>query len=300
MPAPARVPQGGFVKRPLVLSLAVVAACALLAAAALLWLRPGKTPALPASGVLRIGYAVEAPHAFLASGGEVSGQSPELAKLVAQRLGAREVQWRLTEFGELIPELEAGRIDVIAAGMFITPERARRVAFSEPIFHVSQALLVARGNPRGLHAYRDAAGRPGVRIAALSGSVEAELLRRLGLGEAQILLVPGADTGRDAVAGGLADGLALSSPTLEWMAMSDRLKQTEIARPFTQPDAALLGRYGYGAFAFRKGDRALLAAWNAAQKEILRGPEYARIMERFGFAPQEHPGEASAEEVARP
>lgn len=289
-------------KRPLILTLSILGACVLLAAAALFW-RQSRDRSLDGvleSGVLRVGYAVEAPHAFLTPEGEVTGQSPELARLVAARMGVREVQWRLAEFGSLLAELEEGRIDVVAAGMFITPERARRAAFSEPIFHVRQGLLVARGNPHGLHAYADALSKPGVRIAALTGAVETELLRGLGLPPAQILQVPDARTGLAAVETGVADGLALSSPTINWMALRDQLGGTEIARPFRQPNSTLLGRYGYGAFVFRLRDQALLRAWNEAQKELLAGPEYARLMERFGFSPEERPGGVSAAEVARP
>jgi len=290
------------VKRPLVLTLSILGACALLAVAAVLWrqARDRSLDDMLDSGVLRIGYAVEAPYAFLTPEGEVTGQSPELARLIAPRIGARELRWRLAEFGALLAELEEGRIDVVAAGMFITPERARRVAFSEPVFHVRQGLLVARGNPHGLHSYADALDRPGVRIAALTGAVEADLLRRLGLPQTRLLQAPDARTGLSAVETGLADGLALSSPTIQWMALRDQLGGAEIARPFAQPDPALLGRYGYGAFAFRLRDQALLRAWNAAQKELLAGPEFLRLMERFGFTPEEHPGDVRTGEVARP
>jgi polar amino acid transport system substrate-binding protein len=286
------------VKRPVIISFAVLGAGILLAA--VLLLPSGGGDVLPEDGVLRIGYAVEAPYSFITPAGEVSGQSPELARIIAARLGAREIKWRLSEFGSLLSDLEEGRIDVVAAGMFITPERAERVAFSDPIFHVRQALLVARGNPHDLHAYHDALDHPTLRIAALSGAVEVALLRRIGLREEQIYQVPEAGAGLAAVENGLADGLALSSPTLQWMDLRGRLAKAELARPFRQPDPALMGRHGYGAFAFRKADRGLLRAWNAAQSEVLRGPEYARIMSRFGFTHAEYPGDIRAGEVARP
>ncbi|NTV62864.1 MAG: transporter substrate-binding domain-containing protein, partial [Oscillochloris sp.] len=101
---------------------------------------------------IRIGYAVEAPFAFLAPGDVVTGESPEVARAVVQRLGITQITWVQTDFDQLIPELEEGRFDLIAAGMFITPDRAQRVAFSQPTFHVKQGLLVLVGNPYGLHS----------------------------------------------------------------------------------------------------------------------------------------------------
>ncbi len=250
------------------------------------------------AGVLRVGYAVEAPHAFLDAAGEVTGLSPELARIIARRLGVERVQWRLAEFGALLAELEEGRVDVVAAGMFITPQRARRVAFSEPVFHVRQALLVARGNPLNLHSYQDVQKSQKARIAVLSGSVEQAMLSALGLSGRRLVLVPDAQSGVAAVASGEADGLALSSPTLVWLCASGEADRAELARPFVQPPTVFSGRSGYGAFALRKGEGELLRAWNAAQAEVLAGPEYPRLMAAFGFQPEEYPGSTTAREVA--
>ncbi|MDR3641169.1 MAG: ectoine/hydroxyectoine ABC transporter substrate-binding protein EhuB [Humidesulfovibrio sp.] len=249
------------------------------------------------SGTIRIGYAVEAPYAFLLPGGQVTGQSPELAKRIAAKLGIGRIEWRVADFGALITELEEGRIDVIAAGMFITPGRAKRINFSEPIFHVAQGLLVTKGNPHKLTAYTDALADSGVRMAALTGSVEADILRRIGLPESQMILVPDALTGRVAVESGVADALALSSPTIAWMGEHEQLGKTEKAQPFKQPEEAHTGSAGYGAFAFRKGDKKLLQAWNTALKDTMAGTEYQDIMHRFGFARGEYPGTKSTGEI---
>lgn len=286
--------------RIVVLAAAVLAAAAALAA--LLsqgWLPLDRSlERVRQGGVLRVGYAVEAPHAFLDSGGEVTGLSPELARLIARHMGAQQLEWRLAEFGALLAELEEGRIDVVAAGMFITPQRARRVAFSEPVFHVRQGLLVARGNPLGLHSYQDAQKSATARLAVLSGSVEQAMLLALGMPEARLVGVPDAQAGLAAVEAGEADGLALSSPTIAWMSESRALGRTEMARPFVQPPSGVAGRSGYGAFALRKGDRELLRAWNEAQAAVMAGPEYARVMDEFGFVPEEHPGGMTAREAA--
>jgi ABC-type amino acid transport/signal transduction systems, periplasmic component/domain len=249
------------------------------------------------TGVLRIGYAVEEPHAFLKPGGQITGQSAEVAKAVAASLGVRNIEWRVADFSALITELEENRIDVIAAGMFITRERARRINFSEPIFHVSQGLLVAADNPHKLSSYNDILQKPAVRVAVLSGAVEEQLLRRIGLGESQLVKVPDARTGRVAVETGVAEALALSSPTIAWMAGHGQLGKTEQALPFEQPDPSLTSSTGYGAFAFRKTDAALLAAWNAALKPYLEEPRYRMMMKEFGFVPEEYPGTASTKEI---
>lgn len=238
---------------------------------------------------LRIGYAIEAPYAFLDAAGGVTGESPEIARVVAARLGFGNVEWRQTDFDALIPELEAGRIDVIAAGLFITPERARRVRFSIPTIHVQTGLLVAGGNPRNLHAYEDVLTRPELRLAVLSGAVEEGLVRRMGFSARQLLVVPDASTGRVAVESKLADGLALSAPTIRTMAMRRQLGKTEMAAPFAQPRLAQEERLGYAAFAFRREDRRLNAAWDNALRSYLGSPEHLALIARFGFSKDELP-----------
>lgn len=40
---------------------------------------------------------------------------------MAQRMGIEHIDWVRMDFASLLPELQLGRIDAIAAGMFITP-----------------------------------------------------------------------------------------------------------------------------------------------------------------------------------
>lgn len=278
----------------------IVIVAALLGVAAGLLLSDRSLTRFQQDGVLRIGYAVEAPYAFLKHGGEVTGESPEVAKRIAARLGIRQLEWRQLEFGSLLAALESGRLDVIAAGMFITPERAQLVRFSEPTFHVKQGLLVPKGNPRQLHSYQDILPLTDLTIAVLDGSVEEALLRQMGLPEHRFVRVPDALAGRVAVETGVAGGLALSSPTLQWMALREQLGKTELAQPFAPPEQARHARLGYGAFAFRRQDRQLYSAWNAALKTFIGSPEHLKLITEFGFTAAELPGQARTAEILSP
>ena len=270
-------------------------------AAALLsiFLRDTSLSRIRKAGVIRIGYTVEAPYAFLAPDGKVTGESPEVARRIVERLGIPGIEWRYVKFSHLIDDLEAGNIDVIASGMFITPERARRARFSEPTFHARQALLVRKGNPLALHSYEQALKRPGTRITAISGSVEEQLLLHIGYSKERLVPVPDALTGLSAVESGIADGLALSSPTLRWITSHNRGNRVEIAQPFDQPRATI-GNLGYGAFVFRKQDGALQHAWSDAQKGFIGSPDHVHLLKRFGFTEKELPGRITTAEVLSP
>lgn len=250
-------------------------------------------------GVIRIGYAVEPPYVFINAGGEPTGCEIEVARELAVRLGVPRIEWYQTKFGSLIPELEAGYFDVIAAGMFITPERAQRVSFSEPTLHVRAALLVRSGNPHGLHAYEDilkVSGRQ-VKIAALHGSIEEAMIRQIGVPEAQIIVVPDALTGKAAVENGLVDGLALSAPTIRFMARHEKQGSTEMAMPFKAPEIMDGRLIGFTADVFRKADDALRTAWNQQLQTFIGTPEHRRMLAEFGFSEEELPGGITTADV---
>lgn len=239
------------------------------------------------AGVVRIGYAVEAPYAYLSEAGVVTGEAPEVARRVVERLGVGQVVWRNMEFDALIPALLEGQIDVVAAGMFVTEARARQVCFSLPTFKVRHGLLVAKGNPFGICCCDDVVTNRAVRVAVLDGAVEGEMLRGCGVPEGRLCVVPDALTGRAAVEAGVADALALSAPTVKWMAQEGRLGRTEsLCGSGVFPPGL---ESAHGAFAFRKGDRKLAEAWNACLEGFLGSPEHLALVGRFGFTSAEMP-----------
>ena len=67
-------------------------------------------------GYVRVGFANEAPYGFATPDGKLTGESPEVVKAILKKLGINQVDGVLTEFGSLIPGLQAGRFDMIAAG----------------------------------------------------------------------------------------------------------------------------------------------------------------------------------------
>ncbi len=251
-------------------------------------------------GIIRIGYAVEAPYAFLKPGGEVSGEAPEVAKVIAAQLGIPRIEWRQMEFDALIPQLEAGRIDVIAAGMFITPERARRVHFSKPTLRVRQGLLTRSGNPLQIHSYAQAVSHPDLKVAVLSGSAEQRLLRRMGLPEDRTVAVPDARTGRVAVESGVAGCLALSLPSVRWLALQGLPGKTEAATELAE-DAPLtpVEEAALTAFAFHRKDRRLHAAWDRKLEQFIGRPGHLAILQLFGLTPEDLPdnGETGQEDT---
>src|SRR5260370_21511773 len=124
------------------------------------------------TGEVRIGYANESPFAYTTPDGTVTGESPEIAKKVFAKLGVKKVDAVLTEWGSLIPGLRAGRFDVIAAGMYVTPERCKQVAFANPQYQIQDTLLTLKGNPKHLQSYADVGKNPDAKLAVMAGPLE--------------------------------------------------------------------------------------------------------------------------------
>ncbi len=228
---------------------------------------------------VRIGYAVEAPYAFVDDRGRVTGESPELARLVAQRLGL-SVSFVQTDFGGLLEQLDEGRYDVVAAGVFITPERAKLVRFSVPTFQAPAGALVRRGDPRHLHSLDDILASEST-VVVLAGSVEETLVRAGGIPPERMVVVPDAAAARRALHDGSADVVLLSEPTVRWIAMRDSRGAFEAA-VFEAPSSGR-GAADLGAFAFRQGDHELADAWNRALAGLVGTPEHHALIEPFGF-----------------
>jgi hypothetical protein len=89
--------------------------------------------------------------------------------------------------------------------------------------------------------------------------------------------VPDALTGKAAVLAGVADALSLSLPSVKWMSKQGILTDLEAAQPF-EPLAA--HEPGYVAFAFRRRDLRLRAAWDRALSDFLATPEHQALIAR--------------------
>jgi polar amino acid transport system substrate-binding protein len=113
------------------------------------WLpKSGSPAAMPeiqssgSKGILRLGTAsVTEPFSFMDGSQKVVGFDIELAGYVAKKLDMK-LEIVNMDFGAMIPALLSGKVDMIAACITITDERAQKVLFSEPYYTGGIAALV--------------------------------------------------------------------------------------------------------------------------------------------------------------
>lgn len=78
-------------------------------------------------------------------GQDVVGFDVDLVREIAKDTN-RSLQIEEVAFDGLLPALQAGRIDLIAAGMTVTPDRAKNAEFSTPYYTAAQKVVVNKTN----------------------------------------------------------------------------------------------------------------------------------------------------------
>ncbi|PKF23296.1 transporter substrate-binding domain-containing protein [Pseudomonas hunanensis] len=232
---------------------------------------------------LRVGYALEAPFVMLDADGDVTGEAPEVLRHVLRTMGLERVVWLHGDFGSLIRELENGRIDIIAAGMFVTAERRERVLFSRPTAFIRPGLLVRRGNPLHLLSLADFSSQPGARLAVIDGSIEQQQASSVGVSERRIKPFPDEVSAVAAIRAGQADGLLLSAVSLRYLIDRDDAAAFDLV--VAQAEQAP----GAPAFAFRRQDSRLHEQVDQALASFIGSAKHLQLVEKFGFVASDLP-----------
>lgn len=105
----------------------------------------GRIADIKARGVLTVGTeAAYEPYEFIENG-KVVGYGRDILEYMATKLGVKLDQQNLP-FQGLLPGLLANKFDFVATSVGITPERAKRFAFSQPIGIVYSQFVVKNSN----------------------------------------------------------------------------------------------------------------------------------------------------------
>src|SRR5699024_7807110 len=232
-------------------------------------------------GVIRIAVANEIPYGYTDMDGETKGMGPDVAKHIMKELGIEKIDWVTTNFGSLIPGLQADRFDMVAAEMAILPQRCEQVIYSEPDSSYGEGLLVAEGNPKDIHAYEDFTDSD-YKVAIMAGADQLEMMQALGVDENRMVTISNNSDAISTVATGRADAYAATSLTAgELAAKSDKV---ELAAKFTDPVIEGETVRSWGGFTFAKGSEDFRDAVNEILKEYKQTDEWQEIMAKYGFS----------------
>ena len=248
---------------------------------------------------VKVGFANEAPFAYVdIKTGKLTGEAPEIARVILQKLGVERIEGILTEFDALIPGLKAKRFDIIAAGMHITPARAREIIFSNPTYGIGEAFIVKEGNPLALHRYSDVSRNPKAKIGVVVGTVERDYARKIGIPDNRVFTFPDPMSAVSGVQAGHIDVFAGTSLTIQDVLSKAKSDDIERAVPFSDPIIDGKTVRGYGAYGFRKQDAELANLFNNHLEQFIGTPEHLDLVEPFNFTETELPGDVTAAELS--
>ncbi|TGV22670.1 ectoine/hydroxyectoine ABC transporter substrate-binding protein EhuB [Mesorhizobium sp. M4B.F.Ca.ET.143.01.1.1] len=259
------------------------------------------TPQVAREGKLTIGIHNRWPWGFKKDDGTVSGVHPDVLKDVVEPLGVKEVDFIVMDFGALIPSLMSRRIDAVASGMNITPERCKQVSFSEPFMATGDAAIVKAGNPLNIHSYADMAKNSKVRVGDARGTSTTENAIASGVPSERIQLFQDYNELVAALLADRVDAILMTSGTALGILNDPKIKGLERAAPFTgrimkDGKEAL----GYSAIAFRPEDADFRDRFNkslAARKS--EGTVWEKLSS-YGFVKSELAGdEMTAETICQ-
>lgn len=248
---------------------------------------------ITSEGKVTVAIANEAPYGYRDQSGRVTGEAPEIARIVLRDINPDiDITFVSVDFSQLIPGLENGDFDIAAAGMFITPPRCDRVAFSNPTYVVGEAFLVKQGNPEDITDYVSISENPDARVGLVAGTVEYNYALVTAIPADRALLYRNLGKAIEALKAGKVDAVGMTSLTVREIVAADPALESTV-QFYPEVDGAVVK--GYGGFAFRKEDWDLADAFNERLATFIGSDEHLGLVGPFGFKSDMLPDKTAAE-----
>lgn len=215
-----------------------------------------------AQKVYVVGTNAEYPPFEYVENGEIAGFDAEIIKEAAKRMGI-EYKWLNTNFDGLIPALQTKKVDIVIAGMSVTPEREKAVNFSVPYLTSNVAIVTNSKNP--IKDMNDLSGKSyGVEL----GTTKEASARKIDGAE----VVPFSST-----TGAL---VALKSGKIDGMVLDESVSSKYIEK---NPELVLVGvmEGEPKAAAFNKDDKELMENFSKVLEEMMADGTVAELREKY-------------------
>lgn len=202
-------------------------------------------------------------------GDAIVGIDAEIAQAIADKLGVK-LKIEDMDFGALPSALKSGKVDFIAAGYTIRPDRQEEADFSDTYFKAVQAIIILKDND----TIKTAEDLNGKTIGAQEGTTGADLFRAEDSPYKDVKLMTynkGADAVLD-LKNKRVDAVVLDNYTS--MALADLNPEIKILNEPAAPPEEY-------AIAVRKGDTELLQTINDTLKELKDSGKLDEIFKKY-------------------
>jgi len=204
------------------------------------------------NGTLRVGVSLFTPWTLKTKKGKLVGFEIDVAKQLAKDLGVKP-EFHVFEWENIVPALLKREMDIIVAGMVITPQRALKVNFSQPYASSGVGLVTNVALTKNFTGLKNL-NSPQIVITAVKDTVSDELARRV-FSKATIKTFASSQEAIQAVTTGKVHGYVELNPIPTFVVLDHR---GIVDEPLSQP--LLITKAG---FAVNKGDPDFMNFLNA-------------------------------------
>jgi polar amino acid transport system substrate-binding protein len=163
-----------------------------------------------ANGELRVGTSGgQPPFSVKAKSGDLIGYDVDLARLLASAMGV-ELKLVQKPFGELLPALDKGEVDLVISGMTMTPERNLKAAFVGPYQVSGKSILTTSAELAKIDEAQDI-NQADLTLTALKGSTSQSFVEKL-MPKARLVTTDDYDEAVKMVQEGRANALVADFP----------------------------------------------------------------------------------------
>jgi polar amino acid transport system substrate-binding protein len=203
-------------------------------------------------GTLRVGVSLFTPWTLKNKEGQLVGFEIDVARQLAKDLGVQP-EFHVFDWENIVPALLKREIDIIAAGMVITPQRALKVNFSQPYDSSGIGLVTNIPLTKTFSGPQDL-NRSEVVLTAVTGTVAEDLARRV-FPKATIKTFASSQEAIQAVISGNVHGYVEHAPITTFVALDNPKTVDEpLSKPLLETKAG---------FAVIKGDPDFINFLNA-------------------------------------
>jgi len=196
---------------------------------------------------------------------EIVGYDVDICRKVADQIGV-PMELKPIAVEARIPELLQGRVDILAANLGHTPERAQQIDYSHSYFVIQQKLMTTKES--GLNTLESLNGK---KVTALKGSSSEQGVRRL-LPSAETVTFQDTSSAFLALTQDKVDAFCASELILVKLAKSSKVPLVVIEKSlFVEP-------WGLG---LRKGEPAFKEQVNTALAKADASGEFQKIFDRW-------------------
>lgn len=105
-----------------------------------------KLQTIKEKGVITVASGYGVPFFYMDSEtNQISGIDADIVTEIVKRLGIKKIETKKVPFFTLLEKLNTDdSIDIAASGIYITPEREKLVAFTEPLYKETEAVIVPK------------------------------------------------------------------------------------------------------------------------------------------------------------